>query len=98
MVYYTGPNKKVTRLSRDSSPTESPSTPNPTSSSPSSKKFPIWAIIVIILFAIIIVGSLYYWNKNSKNQQPSPLPLSYSQIDKLQNLGIYNNGGGRWNN
>lgn len=71
MVYYTGPNKKVKRLSKDSSPTFTPnSTPTPTSSSSKKLSTPI-IILLCILGAIAIgVGILMFrsW-MNRKNEQ-----------------------------
>lgn len=66
MVYYTGPNKKVTRLTRDSTPTSEP-TPTPTSTPSSSNS--LWKIILIIvgiLFGLVLIGGIWY---------------SYSKID-----------------
>ena len=60
MVYYPGPNKKVTRLNKDSSPSSSP-TPTSSSSSSSSKEIPIWLIVLIILAALFIIVGLYWW-------------------------------------
>ena len=74
MVYYTGPNKKVTRLTKDSSPTDVPNQPLPTptsSSSSSSSSFPKWAVwlIVGIIVAAFLTG-IYYWNKNRIRMTP----------------------------
>jgi len=85
MVYYTGPNKKVTRLTRDSTPTSEP-TPTPTSTpSSSNSSWKIILIIVGILFGIVFIGGLLY----SYSKSNSKIDTKPSQISYGPSLGVY---------
>jgi len=90
MVYYTGPNRKVTRLTKDSSPTDVPNQPlpTPTSSSSSSSSFPTWAIwaIVAAVAIVIVAGGTYYYKSSKSNTNES----KFYEINRnwLQSSGL----------
>ena len=82
MVYYPGPNKKVTRLNKDSSPTYKPTlSPSPSpSSSPSSKGGMSTIIkVVILICSLIIAGLIFYffakWRRENFESTHQPLPF-----------------------
>jgi hypothetical protein len=83
MVYYPGPNKKVTRLNKDSSPTSSPTykpTSSPTPTSPTSKGGMSTVLkVVILICSLIIVGLIFYffakWRRENFESTHQLLPF-----------------------